>query len=113
LTGVASVVRGSSFTALDTANNRGEASSPSTTTRYYLSLDAIKSSSDVRLSGSRSVSSLAAGASSSGSATVSVSSSQAAGTYYLIACSDDSGTVAEIDESNNCRTAAATISVTP
>jgi subtilase family serine protease len=84
-----------------TANQGGGAAGPSTT-RYFLSSDYSYSGSDVQL-GARDVPSLAAGANSSGSATVTVPAGTAPGKYYLIAVSDSGATVPETVETNNTR----------
>lgn len=55
---------------------------------------------------------VAAGATSSGTVTVTVPSNMALGTYYLIACADNTTTVTESDETNNCRASATTVQVT-
>ena len=56
---------------------------------------------------------LGAGATSSGSATVTIPATTAVGPYYLLACADDTGAIPETNESNNCRASAATVQVTP
>src|SRR5579862_2237458 len=93
---------GGSFSVSDTVQNIGNVSAAATITRYYLSTTTTKSS--VRLlTGSRSVPSLLPGATSSGTVTVTVPSGTAAGTYFLLACADDTLVVPEISESNNCK----------
>jgi subtilase family serine protease len=106
-----SVRRGSSFTVTDTTNNSGTATAGGSTTRYRLSTDATITGSDVLLTGSRSVPSLATGVSSGGSIAVTVPSTVAPGTYYLGACADDPGAVTESNETNNCRASTTTIKV--
>ena len=97
----------------DTVRNAGPAASGPSTTRYYLSLDAVKSAGDTRLTGSRGVPALAAGASHSGTVTVTIPAATALSTYFLLACADDLGAVAESNEGNNCiASAAATVTVT-
>lgn len=103
---------GGSFSATDTVRNQGAAAAGASATRYYLSADQQKSGEDVLLVGSRSVPSLAAGQTSSGSATVTIPSSMPLGTYYLLACADELNAVAESNETNNCLTSAATVKVT-
>jgi hypothetical protein len=103
---------GASFSATDTVKNQGVGAAGASATRYYLSADQQKSGGAVLLGGSRSVSSLAAGQSSSGSTTVTIPSSMALGTYYLLACADELNAVAETSETNNCRASAATVNVT-
>jgi uncharacterized membrane protein len=104
---------GGTFSATDTEKNQGSGRAGASTTRYHLSLDTVKGSGDVLLSGSRSVPSLASGAVSSGTVTVGVPSSIAAGSFYLLACADDLGAVAETNESNNCRASSGKVSIGP
>jgi len=106
--------RGTRFTVSDTAGNEAAvATGRSTTTRYYLSADGVRSTGDVLLSGSRSVPSLAGFALSSGSASVLIPSTTAPGTYFVLACADDTRLVAESSEANNCVASATRVAVTP
>lgn len=98
-----SITAGSAFTMSDTTTNIGPGPAAPSVTRYYLSLDGTFSSSDLLL-GSRSVSSLAAGTSSSGSVSVTVPSTTTATTYYMLACADSTNLVSESSETNNCAT---------
>jgi M6 family metalloprotease-like protein len=106
-----SVRRGRSFTVTDTTANSGMATAGGSTTRYRLSTDATITGSDRLLTGSRSVLSMAAGASNSGSRSVTVPTSVPVGTYFLGACADDLSAVTESNEANNCRASTTTISV--
>jgi glucose/arabinose dehydrogenase len=108
----ANAVPGSFFTVNDTAHNNGAVSANASTTRYYLSTDALPGS-DRLLSGTRSVGVLAAGASSPGSVTVTIPSATAAGSYYLLACADDTKAVVETDDTNNCKVSGAKVTVGP
>ncbi|MGH6693521.1 MAG: CARDB domain-containing protein, partial [Gammaproteobacteria bacterium] len=99
----ASAQAGGSFSASDTVANQGLASSSSSTTRYYLSTDTVSDASDVALSGSRSISTLSAGVSSSGNATVTIPSTAPGGSFRLLACADGNQVVFESNEANNCR----------
>src|SRR5205823_3817583 len=63
------------------------------------------------LGGSRSVSSLAAGQTSSGNATLTIPSAAPLGVYYLLACADDLNAVAETSETNNCIASTSTVQV--
>ncbi len=65
------------------------------------------------LTGSRSVAALAPGAASTGSKNVSVPTTTAFGTYYVLACADALNKVSEGDEGNNCRASVTTIIVHP
>ena len=104
-------LRGGKFTMLDTVQNQGTISAVATVTRYYLSADGVKNAGDVLLTGPRSVGSLAAGASSSGSRLVTVPLSTSLGTYRVLACADDTSKVPEQDNANNCRASATTITI--
>jgi hypothetical protein len=101
------VIAGTMFSVTDTVINVGAIASVSTATRYYLSVDTIKTPGDVLLTGGRSVPSLNAGASHTGSKTVTVPS-LSPGTYYLLACADDGAVAIESREDNNCRPSATT-----
>ncbi len=104
---------GSSFSVTDTVTNQGDAASGTSTNRYYLSLDQVKSTSDKKLTGSRSVPGLGAGLASTGTVMVTIPSGTTLGTYSLIACADDSKVVVEAVETNNCRTSTTQVTVTP
>ena len=103
--------QGGSFAVTDTAQNNGGGPAGASTTRYYLSVDTAKSAGDVLLSGTRAVPALAAAASSTGTVTVTVPGATAIGTYFLLACADDTGAVAETNEANNCIASTTTVDV--
>jgi subtilase family serine protease len=98
----ATVVDGSSFSVTDTVQNIGNVAAAASTTRYYLSTTTSKIGAHL-LNGSRSVPSLAPSATSSGTVIVTVPAGMAIGTYFLLACADDTLAVAESSESNNCK----------
>jgi subtilase family serine protease len=102
---------GSSFPVTDTTRNQGTGSANSSTTRYYLSLDTVKDASDRLLTGSRGVGILAAGASSSGSLSAAIPAGTPSGTYYLLACADDTSFINESDETNNCLASTAQLQI--
>jgi len=93
---------GKSTQVSDTTVNRGAGNAGSSTTRYYLSTTASSTPAGVLLTGSRAVPALAAGSSSTGTATVTVSPYVPAGSYYVLACADANNYVAESNENNNC-----------
>ena len=92
--------------------NQGLVAAAASTTRYYLSLDAVKSADDLLLPASRPVPILAAGASSTATVTLSSPGTTALGSYYVLACADAANAVAEAGETNNCRASASTVQVT-
>ena len=93
---------GSPLTVFDTVSNLALGTAKASTTRYYLSGDTVKSVNDVPLGGSRAVPILLPGASHQGSATMSVPTGTAPGSYRILACADDGKATAELDETNNC-----------
>jgi subtilase family serine protease len=98
----AEVAAGTSFTVTDSVRNGGAIATTTTSTRYYFSTDAMKNTDDVLLSGTRGISSLAIGATSTGSRSVTAPPNLVAGTYYLLACADDTNAAVESREDNNC-----------
>jgi hypothetical protein len=102
---------GQSFSVTDTVQNSGSVQAGASTTRYYLSLDTVKSGTDTRLTGTRGVPSLNGGQSSAGTVTVTIPSGIAAGTYRLLACADDLNAVSETNENNNCGASTASVTV--
>jgi subtilase family serine protease len=107
----AAAAPGVSFKVTDTVQNASTITSSSSTTRYYLSFDGEKSSDDVLITVTRLVASLAAGASSTASRTITVPSLTAPGVYRLLACADDLDKVAESNESNNCQASTQTVTI--
>jgi hypothetical protein len=107
----ATLLAGANFSVTDTVINIGSIASGSTTTRYYLSQDPVKSADDVLLIGGRSVSSLGPGGVSTGTRVVAVPAVPA-GTYHVIACADAAANAVESREDNNC-VASASSAVVP
>ena len=106
----AAVVVGGTMSVTDTVRNDGRYASGTSRTQYYLSLDASKNAGD-KLLGGRTVGSIAAGATASGTATVVVPTSTASGAYFVLACADDTALVLESDETDNCRASTTTVEV--
>jgi sugar lactone lactonase YvrE len=110
----ANATPGTTFDVTDRVRNRGAEPALETTTRYYLSVDAIRDSGDKRLAGSRAVPALDPGETSRGTVAVTIPTNTAPGTYFLIACADNvAPVVAESNERNNCRASAGTVIVAP
>jgi subtilase family serine protease len=91
---------GQNITITDTTKNQGGGPADPSTTHFYLSTNSIIDGSDT-LIGSRSVPALAAGASSSGSTSVTIPLGTASGNWYLIAQADGEDAVIETSETNN------------
>jgi subtilase family serine protease len=109
LSAPASAGPGSSIVVTETVTNLGGGTSGPSTTRCYLSIDALVDANDLPLAGGRSVPALAAGATSPGSSSYQIPSSTPAGRYYLIAVADADGVVTETNEANNTRAAWLTV----
>ncbi len=90
----------STFVVADTTTNQGGGIADPSTTRFYLSTDGTFSAGDTLL-GSRTIAALTAGASSSGTTTLTVPAGTASGNYFLIARADADGVVPEGQEGNN------------
>jgi subtilase family serine protease len=88
------------MTVSDTTNNASGATTPATNTRFYLSTNGVLDAGDVLL-GSRAVPSLAPGASSSGSVSLTIPAGTSVGTWFVIAKADGDDAVAETSEANN------------
>ncbi len=109
----ATALPGSSFEVTDTVLNQGVLAAGTSTTRYYLSPDQVRDAGDKQLTGSRDVPSLAPGATSTGTVTLTIPGNTKTGTYFVLACTDDTTSVAETNEANNCIASAAPVVVTP
>ncbi|HJR59053.1 MAG TPA: CARDB domain-containing protein [Vicinamibacterales bacterium] len=92
---------GEAITISDTVKNQGASGAASSTTTFYLSANATLDASDTLLAGERVVPALAAGASSSGTSTITIPDTTAVGAYYVIAKADGGSAVIESSESNN------------
>ena len=104
LTAPASAGPGVPFTVTETTKNQGAAPAGSSSTRFFLSANYALDAGDLQLS-ARSVPALDAGASSSGTTTLTLPDDLATGLYYLIAAADDGDRVLESLETNNTRSA--------
>jgi subtilase family serine protease len=91
---------GGTITVTDFTRNESVAPAPASTTTLYLSTDQVLDAADVVL-GTRAVPALAPGATDSGSTTVTVPATLAAGTYYVIGKADGPGVITESNEANN------------
>ena len=109
----ATVAASASFTATDTTQNAGNGRRVRVDDSLLPVDNTLRDAGDVLLTGVRAVPALGAGATSSGSVTVTIPATTAVGPYYLLACADDTGAIPETNENNNCRASVATVQVTP
>jgi len=84
----------------DTTRNSGAGDAASSTTGFYLSTNTTLDAADIQLN-SRVVDALAAGASISGTTSLTIPATTTAGTYYIIGKADAEGVVPETSETNN------------
>lgn len=108
ITAPSSATRGSTITVGDSTKNSGGSSAGASATKFYLSTNNKYETGDVYL-GSRSIPSLASGATNSGSISITIPSGISAGSYYIIAVADANKVVIEASETNNTKNRAITI----
>jgi len=101
----------SGLSITDTVKNQGGVEAGPSTTRYYLSTDQGRDGGDKRLIGGHQVPSLPPGGTNTKGVTVTIPFNTQLGTYYLLACADDTNKVVESDENNNCLASTSTIQV--
>jgi len=93
---------GGVFTLSNTAKNQGGFPAGSFTVAFSLSTNAIYGDGDdVAITATRTVSSLASGATNLATSSLTVPATASAGTYYVCAKADSGNTVVEADETNN------------
>jgi hypothetical protein len=103
---------GTRFRVTDTVRNDGDTAAAPSTTRFYLSTDIRRNKGDRRLIGTRAVPELNPSDTSTGTTRVRIPLTVSAGTYFLLACADNTRLLTEADERNNCRPSEIQIQVT-
>jgi subtilase family serine protease len=91
---------GQSLAVTDTTKNQGGGASGPCLTQFFLSKDSVFGAADTSIGG-RSIEALAAGATNTGSSTVTIPEGTAGGVWYIIAKADGEGIVTETSETNN------------
>ena len=107
----ATLTPGTKFSLTSTVTNQGDASSPKTMIQYYLAPGPSKEDGWL-LTGKRSVKALAPLLNYTGKAKITVPSGIPSGTYYLLACADDTNQAIEDNEDNNCTPSSAPVDLT-
>jgi subtilisin family serine protease/subtilase family serine protease len=102
VTAPSSAVAGTMISVGDTTWNQGADTAPSSVTAYYLSANGTLDAGDLLL-GTRTVPSLIPNSNQSGSISLLIPASTAAGTYIIFAKSDGNDAIAEVLENNNTR----------
>jgi YVTN family beta-propeller protein len=106
------VNKGANFSLSNGVKNQGGSKAGAFVVAFHLSTNTTYGDGDdVVITQTRSITSLAIGATSSASTTLTVPSSTSSGTYYVCANADSNNTVAEGDETNNPRCTTTTINV--
>ena len=108
----ATAAAGSSILVQDTTNNKAPVPAGVSTTRFYLSADALFDGGDVPLDPlvlGRAVPALAAKAKSAGATTVTIPPATVPGVHFVLAVADGDGAVLETNEGNNVRSRKITI----
>jgi subtilase family serine protease len=95
----ASIPAGSSFPIADSTANVGDGTAVNSTTRFFLSADALPGG-DLAVDGERFITQLAPGATDTATTEVSLPFETPPADYFLLACADSGGTVAEVSEIN-------------
>lgn len=98
----ATALPGAAMTVSDTTKNQGGGAAVASATGFYLSTNVLLDAADALL-GTRALPTLAAGAVSSGSVSVTVPAGTATGTYYILAKADNANAIAETQEFNNIK----------
>jgi subtilase family serine protease len=108
------VKSGGTMSVSTTVKNQGPLASSALRIAFHLSTNqTYGDGDDVAFTAIRSVTSLAAGASSTGATTVTVPVAAPLGTYYICVTADSINQVTETDETNNALCSAAQVTVTP
>jgi hypothetical protein len=105
------ILVGDSISVDDTTLNQGHLSAVATTTQFFLSPDPLPGNDQALAT--RPVPGLAAGAGSTATTEIPVALTTAPGDYFLVACADATGVIAEAFEANNCRVSASPVTVRP
>ena len=103
-------VPGTPISITDTVRNDSGFAAGSSRTQYYLSLDGLRNTGD-KLLGGRNVPALAPGGESTATVSVTIPASTLLGSYFLLACADDTGLLFEGNETDNCRASATKVQV--
>jgi subtilase family serine protease len=106
------IAPGQSLAAANSVTNQGGFAAGSFKIGFYLSVNSDGSTNDGAITATRTLSSLAAGASSSGTTGLTMSSTTAPGNYYLCAMADSLNQIPESAEGNNVLCTGGSLQVT-
>jgi alpha-tubulin suppressor-like RCC1 family protein/subtilase family serine protease len=111
-TATTAIAPGKTLSVSNTVMNQGGYGAGSFRIGFYLSVNSDGSTNDVAITATRTLSSLGAGTTSTGSTTLTIPSGAPLGTYYVCAMADSLNQVPEMDEGNNVLCTGGTIQVT-
>ncbi|HEY8149784.1 MAG TPA: right-handed parallel beta-helix repeat-containing protein, partial [Vicinamibacteria bacterium] len=103
-------VPGTPISITDTVRNQSGFAAGTSRTQYYFSVDALKNTDD-KLLGGRTVPALVPGGESTATVTVTIPANTLLGSYFLLACADDTGLLLESNEADNCRASTTKVQV--
>jgi subtilase family serine protease len=107
------VSTGGSVSVSNSVKDQGGSSAGSSVVAFHLSTNAVYGDGDdIVMTATRTITSVAVGATSTATAPVVIPASTPLGTYYLCAMADSGNTVSESNESNNTLCTSSTIQVT-
>ena len=106
----AAAVPGTPISITDTVRNNSGFAAGSSRTQYYLSLDGLRNTGD-KLLGGRNVAALTPGGESTATVSVTIPANTLLGSYFLLACADDTGLLLESNENDNCRASTSKVQV--
>ena len=102
-------VPGTPISITDAVRNQSGFAAGTSRTQYYFSVDALKNTG--KLLGGRTVPALVPGGESSATVSVTIPANTPLGSYFLLACADDTGLLLESNEADNCRASTTTVQV--
>jgi cysteine-rich repeat protein len=110
----ASRAAGDAFSVADAVANLGHRTTPESVLQFFLSQDELPGGNDLPLERSRTrvIRELHGGGASSAIDELTIDPTTPPGDYFLLACADATGAVAESSESNNCRASTTRVTVT-
>jgi parallel beta-helix repeat protein len=103
-------VPGTPISVTDTVRNNSGFAAGSSRMQYYLSFDTVKNTGD-KLLGGRNVPALTPGGDSTATVSVTIAANTPLGSYFLLACADDTGLLLESNEADNCRASTTKVQV--
>jgi hypothetical protein len=109
----ASAHPGDQLKVTDKITNSGPKAAKPSKVRFYLSKDKQQASGDTRLAGAQNIGKLQPGVKADANGSFGIPNSTDDGKYFLIGCADDTKSVRESNEKDNCKSSTKKVSVAP